>query len=342
MNTTTYGVDIAKKVIQLHWVDPATGEIGRRKLSRTKFTEFFAQRRPSRIVMEACGSAHHWARSFGAIGHRIELLPARQVRAFVHGNKDDAADARAIWLAAQHGDIRRVPVKSADQQAMQFLHRTRSHWVSLRTATMNLLRSMLYEFGVVLPEGRNIGIKALGQRRAEIDAAVPVIMQRLVDTQLQALREFDARIVALEAELASAQRQSPEAQRLRQVKGIGLLGATALAAVLGQDARGWRNAREFSSCMGLVPRHTGTGGKVRIGSISKRGDPYIRTLLVSGARSLMALKNPPDWIAKLMARRPPNVVAVAVANKLARTAWALVAHGRDYDPQWAAQPATMH
>ena len=125
MNTTTYGVDIAKNVFQVHWVEPETGEIGRRKLSRAKFTEFFAQRRPCRLVMEACGGAHHWARHFGAIGHHVELMPSRQIRAFVSGNKDDAADARAIWLAAQHGDIRRVAVKTAEQQAVQFLHRTR-------------------------------------------------------------------------------------------------------------------------------------------------------------------------------------------------------------------------
>lgn len=334
MNATTYAADIAKNVLQVHWVDPVTGEIGRKKLSRAKFCEFFASRQPARIVMEACGSAHHWGRTFEAMGHTVDLLPAKQVRAFVRGNKDDAADARAIWLAAQQSDIRRVPVKSTEQQSVQFLHRTRSHWVSIRTATINALRSMLYEFGVVLPQGKNHALKVLGERRAEIDACVPATVQRLLDTQLQALRDVDRQVQVMEAEIELVQKQSDTARRLRRIPGIGLLGATALTAMLGKDGKGWRNARQFSSCLGLPPKHTGTGGKVRMGGMSKRGDPYVRTLLISGARCLMSQKNPPPWIAKLLSRRPPNVVAVAVANKLARTAWALIAHDRDYDQQW--------
>jgi len=334
MNATTYAADIAKNVLQVHWVDPLTGEVGRKKLSRAKFTEFFASRQPARIVMEACGSAHHWGRTLGAMGHHIELLPAKQVRAFVRGNKDDAADARAIWLAAQQGDIRRVPVKSTEQQAVQFLHRTRSHWISIRTATINALRSMLYEFGVVLPQGKSHALKVLGEQRAHIDAHLPATVQRLVDTQLQALRDLEHQVQRVEAEIESVQKQSDTAKRLRKVPGIGLLGATALAAMLGKDAKGWRNAREFSSCLGLPPKHTGTGGKVRMAGMSKRGDPYVRTLLISGARCLMSQKNAPPWIVKLLARRPPNVVAVAIANKRARIAWALIANGRDYDQQY--------
>jgi transposase len=337
MNATTYAADIAKNVLQVHWVDPVTGEIGRKKLTRAKFCEFFASRQPARIVMEACGSAHHWGRTFEVMGHTVELLPAKQVRAFVRGNKDDAADARAIWMAAQQGDIRRVPVKSTEQQAVQFLHRTRSHWVSIRTATINALRSMLYEFGVVLPQGKSHALKVLGEQRADIDACLPETVQRLLDTQLQALRDVDRQVQVVEAEIELVQKQSGTAKRLRQIPGIGLLGATALTAMLGKDGKGWRNAREFSSCLGLPPKHTGTGGKVRMGGMSKRGDPYVRTLLISGARCLMSQKNPPQWIAKLLSRRPPNVVAVAVANKLARTAWALIAHDRDYDQQWRSQ-----
>lgn len=334
MNVTTYAADIAKNVLQVHWVDPLSGEIGRKKLTRAKFSEFFAARHPGRIVMEACGGAHHWGRRLSAMGHEIELLPAKQVRAFVRGNKDDAADARAIWVAAQHTDIRRVPLKSAEQQAMQFLHRTRSHWISIRTATVNALRSMLYEFGIVLPQGRLQAIKTLGQERAMIDASLPATLKRLVDSQLQALREIDGQIQTVEAEIAMVLKHCEPAKRLGQIPGIGMLGATALAATLGHDGRGWRNAREFSACLGLTPGHTGTGGKVRIGGITKRGDPYLRTILISGARSIMQLKNPPAWIAQLAARRPPNVVAVAIANKLARTAWALIAHNRQYERGW--------
>lgn len=335
MDATTYAADLAKLTLQLHWVDPATGQIHRKKFSRAKFIEFFAALQPARVVMEACGSAHHWGRSLSALGHAVELLPAAQVRSFVRGNKDDAADARAIWLAAQHGDIRRVPLKTLEQQSVQFLHRTRSHWVSVRTATINALRSILYEFGVVLPQGVQRGLQALRQQRASIEACLSAPMQRLVEAQLQALRDIEQQIEQVEQELRLEQKNSAAARRLRQVPGIGLLGATALAAMLG-DGRGWRSAREFACCLGLVPRHTGTGGKTRMGGISKRGDPYVRTLLISGARSVMNTPHPPAWVVQLLERRPANVVAVALAHKLARTAWALISRGRDYDAQWSS------
>ena len=337
MNATTFGVDIAKSVMQVHWVECDTGEIHSKKLSRAKFVDFFAMRQPTRVAMEACGGAHHWARTLMGLGHTVELLPARQVRAFVRGNKDDAADARAIWLAVQHADLRRVPVKSTQQQAVQFLHRMRSHWMSVRTASLNALRSMLYEFGVVLPTGPSGVLKTLGEQRAAIDTRLPAAMQRLVDHQLQTLRDIQDQVQAMEVELAQVQGQSEAAQRLRQVPGIGLLGATALAATLG-DGQAWRNGREFSACLGLVPRHSGTGGKVQMGGISKRGDPYLRTLLISGARCLISQPRHAPWLAQMLQRRPANVVAVALANKLARLAWALVAHGRGYDDHWVSLP----
>jgi transposase len=337
MNATTYAVDTAKNVMQLHWVDAHSGEIGRRKLSRAKFVEFFSALQPCRVVMEACGGAHHWARNLVAMGHQVELLPTRQVRSFVRGNKDDAADARAIWVASQHSDIRRVAIKSAQQQAVLSLHRLRAHWVSVRTASINALRGLLYEFGVVLPQGKVLGLKVLAARRAEFDAQLPALMQRLVDQQLAALRQLEHEVARIEAELQSVQKTDETTKRLRKVPGIGLLGATALAAVLG-DGAGWRNAREFSCSLGLTPRHTGTGGKVTIGGINKHGDPYLRTLLVSGARSLANAPSAPAWVRQLMLRRPANVAVVALANKLARTAWALVAHQRDFERNWVSTP----
>ncbi|HEX7478501.1 MAG TPA: IS110 family transposase [Polyangiales bacterium] len=338
MNRTTYGLDIAKNVMQLHWVDTETGEIGRKKLVRAKLSAYFAQLLPVRVVMEACGSAHHWARVLGALGHEVELLPARQVRAFVRSNKDDAADARAIWLAAQQSDIRRAPIKSQAQQAVQALHRTRQHWVSVRTATINALRGTLYEFGVTLTGGRQAGLKALGAQRAQIDAQVPATVQRLVDGQLATLKDIERRIDELEAEIGAQQKQLDSAMKLREVPGIGLLGATALAATLG-DARAWKSGRDFSASLGLVPAHAGTGGKTRVGHLSKRGDPYLRTLLMHGARSVIAsAKNKPKWLEQLLARRPMNVAVAALANKMARTAWALVAHGRDYEREWKSTP----
>ncbi len=338
MDRTTYGLDIAKNVMQLHWVDGETGEIGRRKLARARLGEFFAQRQPARVAMEACGSAHHWARVLGALGHQVELLPARQVRAFVRSNKDDAADARAIWLAAQQSDIRRAPIKSVEQQAVMSLHRARSHWVSVRTATINMLRSLLYEFGVVLPGGKKAGLKTMSARRAEIDDQLPQLMRELVDLQLEALKGIERSIDQLEAGIAEQHRQIGTARTLREVPGIGVLGATALAATLG-DASGWRSGREFAASLGLVPAHSGTGGKTRMGHLSKRGDPYLRTLLIHGARAVIAqVKVMPTWLEQLLRRRPLNVAVVALANKMARTAWALLAHGRAYRSEWKSTP----
>lgn len=338
MNRTTYGLDIAKSVMQLHWVDPETGEIGRKKLARAKLSDHFARLQPVRVVMEACGGAHHWARVLGALGHQVELLPARQVRAFVRSNKDDAADARAIWLAAQQSDIRRAPIKGVEQQAVLSLHRMRQHWVSVRTATVNAMRGLLYEFGVVLPGGKHAGLKALGAHRAQIDAQVPATVQRLLDGQLAMIEDIEQAVERLEAEIGAVQKQQPKAVLLRKVPGIGVLGATALAATLG-DGSSWRSGREFSASLGLVPAHSGTGGKARVGHLSKRGDPYLRTLLIHGARAVIEhVKDKPKWLVQLLARRPHNVAVAALANKMARTAWALVTHGREYKRDWKSAP----
>jgi transposase len=334
MNRTTYAIDIAKRVMQLHWVDAPTGEIKRRRLTREKLVPFFAELQPVRIVMEACGGAHHWARCLSSLGHQVELLPPRQIRAFVRSDKDDAADARAIWLASQHSDIRRVPIKSCEQQAVLSLHRTREHWKDVRTATINCLRGLLYEFGVVLPRGRQAALKTLAERRADIDNVLPALMSPMVDAQLAMLDHVDHCMKQLQTQIAATSGKT--AQRLRQVNGIGLLGASALAATLG-DASGWRSGREFSASLGLVPKHSGTGGKTRIGHLSKRGDSYLRTLFMHGARSaILHMKTKPRWLEQLLLRRPFNVVVAALANKMARIAWALVAHGRSYDPGWSS------
>jgi transposase len=242
MDRTTYGLDIAKNVMQLHWVEAETGEIGRKKLARAKLAAYFGQLKPVRIVMEACGSVHHWARVFGALGHQVELLPPTQVRPFVRSSKDDAVDARAIWLAAQQSDIRRVPLKSVEQQSVLALHRTRSHWVSVRTATANSLRGLLYEFGVVLRGGHQAGLKALAEQRAAIDEQIPATMRTLLDAQLQMLAQIGQRIDQLEREIAALQKQLKGARELDLVPGIGALGSTALAARRVTPRRGARGA----------------------------------------------------------------------------------------------------
>jgi transposase len=338
MNATTFGVDIAKAVFQVHWMEPSTGEIHRKKLTRAKVMEFFAKQAAATVVMEACGGAHHWARGIASLGHEVQLLPARQVRAFVTGNKDDAADARAIWLAAQHGDIRRVPLKSCEQQAQQSIHRMRSHWVSVRTASTNALRGLLYEFGITFARGRKIIVRALAEQRAHMEAALPAPMLRLIDEQLLALRQIEDHIEALEREIELARKSSELAMRLSKVPGIGVLGATALASTLG-DGSGWRDAREFAACVGLTPSHSGTGGKVRTGGISKRGDAYLRTLLIHGGRNMARFPGKSEWVTQLLHRRPFNVVAVAIAHKLAKIAWAMAAHGSRYESR--GKPAVV-
>jgi len=331
MNATTYGLDIAKTVMQVYWVDGETGEIGQRTLKRAQLVPFFANRPAARVVIEACGSAHYWARTLGALGHEVRLVHARHVRPYVRGNKNDAADARAIWSAAHQPGLRWVPAKSEDQQSVLALHRVRAQYVKTRTQMVNGLRGLLYEFGVVLPGGRQAGLKAIAASRAQLDAALPAPMRELIDGQFGMLATIERRIQEIEAQLQALERQLESARRVRAIPGVGPLGATALAAVLGEDARGYRNAREFAACLGLVPRHTGTGGKVSVGRLSKRGDPYLRTLLMHGARAVIHhAKDKNPWLQQMLARRPLNVVVAALANKMARTAWALVAHGREY------------
>ena len=338
MNATTYAIDLAKSVFQLYWIEPETGEIHRKKLTRAKLTPFFATCGPARVAMEACGSAHHWARVLRQFGHEVELLPPHKVREHVSTNKDDAADARGIWLAANQGDIRRVAIKSTEQQATLTVHRMRSHWVSVRTASVNALRSHLYEFGIVVPRGRKVLLRWVCEHRAQLEIELPALMLKLLDDQLQALRELELHIEAAEHEIKQFEQITPMARELRQVPGIGMLGASALAAALG-DGSAWKRAREFACCIGLVPRHSGTGGKVRMGSISKRGDAYLRTLLIHGARNLVRAPEPPPWIAQMLQRRPFNVVVTAVAHKLARIAWAMVAHASSYKSEGLAMRA---
>lgn len=267
MKFTPVGIDIAKSVFQVHYVDEETGEVINRALRRGVFLEHFANRAPCLIGMEACSGAQHWARELTQLGHQVRLLPARLVKAFNIGNKNDAADARAIWLAVQQPG-KAVAVKTEAQQAVLALHRMRQQLVKFRTMQSNGLRGLLRE-----------------------DAAV---------------------------------------QAIAQIPGVGLLTATAAVAGMG-DPQAFRSGREFAAWAGLVPRQTGSGGKVQLHGISKRGDTYLRTLLIHGARSVLQhAKEPGPWVEQLGQRRPPNVVVVALANKMARTIWAVLAHGRAY------------
>ncbi len=331
---TVVGVDIAKRVFQLHWVETETGELIGLRLTRAKFLEHFANRAPCLIGMEACGGAQHWARRLLALGHEVRLLPAKMVRPFVTGNKDDAHDARAIWTAVQQPGVKTVAVKSEEQQGILALHRMRQQLVKFRTAQINCLRGLLAEHGEVMPQGR------AGMRR-DIASALERVSQRLPGLVVDTLREqwvrvtdLDSEIDRIERRLTVWHRQTLASRRIAAIPGVGVLSATAAVATMG-DPTAFRSGREFAAWLGLVPRHTGTGGRVRMLGISKRGDTYLRTLLIHGARSaLVHAKLPSAWQLGLVRRRPSNVVVVALANKTARTIWALLAHDRAYEPNF--------
>ncbi|MCC8397638.1 IS110 family transposase [Paraburkholderia sp. MMS20-SJTR3] len=331
MNATTYGLDVAKRVFQLYWVDAHTGEIANRKFGRDDLIAFLAQRPAGRVALEACGSAHWWARKIRALGHEVVLLHAQFIRPFVQTNKTDAADARAIWTAVQQPGMRTVAAKTEDQQVMLSLHRMRSLLVKFRTMQINQLRGLLYEFGVTFRAGRVAGIDEIRARMAELEDALPRSIVLNLLEQLRRINLFEEDINQLEKRIGAWQKHEAACRAISDVPGIGRLTATALVATIG-DARTFKSGREFAAFLGLVPRQSGTGGKVRLGAISKRGDPYLRTLLIHGARSVLChAKVPTAWQKGMQERRPANVVAVALANKMARTAWAILAHESSYE-----------
>jgi transposase len=329
MRHTTIGVDIAKSVFQLHWVEMETGEIISKQVKRAVFLEQFVNRTPCLIGMEACGGAQNWARRLMEMGHQVKLMPAKYVKAFVSGNKNDVADARAIWLAVQHLG-KEVAVKTEAQQAVLALHRMRQQLVKFRTMQTNCLRGLLTEYGEVM-----------NRSRAALDKAIPVVLEKLaerlpavlIDTlreQWNRLAGLDKEITEIERRLQAWMKQDEACKTIAEIPGVGLLTATAAVATMG-NAKAFKSGREFSAWLGLVPGQVGTGGKVKLLGISKRGDTYLRTLLIHGARAVLThAKEPNAWAEQLGKRRPPNVVTVALANKMARMIWALLAHDKRY------------
>ncbi|MDP9651601.1 IS110 family RNA-guided transposase [Paraburkholderia caledonica] len=339
MTLAPVGIDIAKNVMQLHYVDQETGEIVNKPVKRAQLLEHFANRAPCLIGMEACGGAHHWARQLSKMGHQVKLLPAEFVKAFNIRNKNDAADARAIWLAVQQPS-KPVAIKTEMQQAMLALHRARQQLVEFRTMQINGLRGMLAEFGEVM-----------GRKRAGVANAIPDVLARVAErlpaVLIDTLREQWNRILQLDEAVGGIERRMREWKKddnavkaISEIPGVGLLTATATVAMMG-DARAFKSGREFAAWLGLVPKQTGSGGKTNLHGISKRGDAYLRTLLIHGARSVMTnARDPGLWVQQLKKRRSWNVVIVALANKMARTIWAVLAHDRPYQKGYvSAKPA---
>ena len=333
------GVDTAKRVFHLYWVDPETGEEMNERLSRAKFLRHFANFVPCLVAMEACGGGQHWARELLGLGHEVRILPAKMVRPFLRGNKNDTHDARAIWTAVQQPGVRTVAVKSEEQQAVLALHRMRQQLVKFRTAQINGLRGLLTEYGEVMPKGR-AGLKR------DIPGALERIAERLPAMAVDSLRDQWARILRSDEEVAVIERRlglwhrdNEASRRLAEIPGVGMISATAAVATMG-DPSAFKSGREFAAFLGLVPRHEGTGGRVRLFGISKRGDKYLRTLLIHGARAAInQVKNPTPWMTLVTERCHKNVAGVALANKNARTMWALLAHDRRYDRNYERQAA---
>jgi transposase len=335
MEITTIGLDIAKRVFQAHGVDATGRAVLRRRLGRAEVLDFFRALRPCLVGIEACGTAHHWAREIRALGHEVRLIPAAYVKPYVKRGKTDAADAEAICEAVTRPTMRFVPVKTADQQAVLMLHRTRDLLVRQRTALVNALRGHLAEFGIVAPQGISRVAELLAVLLGEDEATLPPLARQALRGLAAELKALGKRVEEIEAAIVAWHKENEASRRLAAVPGIGPITASAIVATVG-DVSNFASARHFAAWIGLVPKQNSTGGKPRQGGISKAGDHYLRRLLVLGATAVIRhtrIKAREGWLAELIERRPTMVAAVAQANKTARIVWALLARGESYRPQ---------
>jgi transposase len=333
MQITTIGLDIAKNVFQVHGIDGDEKVVVRKQLRRSQVLRFFQDLPPCLVGLEACATAHHWARELTRLGHEVRLMPARDVKAYVKRNKNDAADAEAICEAVRRPTMRFVSIKSAEQQAQLMQHRTRDLVMRQRTQLVNAIRAHMAELGIAAQQG-NAGIRQLLAIIAdEEDARLPADARASLMVLAAQLEAMQTAIGALEKRIVAQHRSNQDSKRLQTIPGVGVIGATAIAATI-TDPAAFRSGRDFAAWVGLVPRQDSTGGKPRLGPISKQGDRYLRRILVLGAVSILRrAKLDPQrypWVTRLLARRPFKVVAIALANKMARIAWALLANAETY------------
>ena len=338
------GIDLAKRSFHVYAADEAGHQVLSKKLTRARLSGFIAQLPACTIAMEACGSAHHWARTFRAYGHEVRLIAPQFVKPFVKSNKNDAADAEAICAALQRPNMRFVAIKSLEQQDIQAIHRLRSLVVGQRTALINQTRGLLLEFGIEVAQGR----AALQRRLPEIlEQAENGLSERFraeLHRLYEELQHLNQRVAHYAQQIDQIAQDNAQAQALMQLPGIGAKGATALLAAVGEDPGLLKNGRVMAAWLGLVPRQHSTGGKERLLGISKRGDVYLRQLLIHGARAVLRVAERKEdplsrWASALKARRHPNIAAVALANKLARIAYAILTTGHPYRPQLAMAAA---
>jgi len=334
---TTIGLDLAKTVFQVHGANAAGQAVLKKRLQRGQMLTFFAQLPACKVGMEACGSAHYWARELGALGHEVKLIAPQFVKPFVKTNKNDSADAEAICEALMRPTMRFAPVKSAEQQSILMLHRARQLLVRQKTQLLNALRGHCGEFGIIAPQGASRVGELIAIIEDDEDQRLPEVACQALAFLISQLRSVKEQLAALEKQLKAWHRGNQASRRLATIPGIGLITATALVATIG-DASQFKSGRELAAWLGLVPRQNSSGNKHRLGRISKRGDKYLRTLLVHGARTVLRWSRAKKetrapWLEGMLKRRPANVVLVAMANKTARVVWALLNRKETYHIQ---------
>jgi transposase len=338
MQITTIGIDLAKAVFQVHGVDAHGKTVLKKQLKRTQVAEFFVNLPPCLIGMEACGSAHYWARKLQAFGHTVRLMAPQFVKPYVKTNKNDAADAEAICEAVTRPTMRFVPVKHVEQQAVLAVHRVRQGLVKARTAQANQIRGLLSEFGLIIPQGIAHISKLVPEILDNAGDEVPGVFRELMQRLLDHLKDLDQQVGELERQIRTWHRSHALSCKLEKIPGIGPITATALVASIG-DAKQFANGRQLAAWLGLVPRQHSTGGKSNLLGISKRGDCYLRTLLIHGARAVILATErkltTQGWLVRLLDRSHKNVAAIALANKTARIVWALLAHEREFRSDYA-------
>jgi transposase len=331
---TTVGLDIAKSVFQVHCIDADGVVVMRQQLRRSRVLGFFEKLSPCLVGIEACASSHHWSRELQALGHAVRLMPPAYVKPYLKRQKNDAADAEAICEAVRRPNMRFVATKTADQQACLMLHRTRHLFIRQQTSLINAIRAHLAELGIVAPVGRN-GVEALLDVVADPDdGRVPEIARQCLAALGNQLHSLKAQILEFDRRINAWHRSSETSRRLDDLPGVGPALATALVASV-PDPKAFRSGRDFSAWIGLVPKQNSSGGRERLGNITKRGDRYLRSLFCAGALAVIRYAKIHGtryrpWLAKLLERRPAKVAAIALANKIARMAWAMMARGTSY------------
>lgn len=343
MEVTTIGLDLAKNLFQVHGIDAEGHTVIKKKLGRASLLSFFAKLAPCIVGIEACATAHHWARELRALGHEVKLMPPSYVKPYIKRGKNDAADAEAICEAVMRPTMRFVPIKSIEQQSVLMLHRSRDLLIRQRTMLANALRSHFAELGIVVAQGfRNLS-KLMEIIFDDTDTRIPPIVRHALRLLVTGIQDLQVRINDLERSLLSWHRSNETSRRLETIPGIGVVTATAITGTV-TNASQFRSGRQFAAWLGLVPRQNSSGGKDRLGRISKMGDRYLRRLLVVGATALIRFARNrmtplAAWADNLLARRPARLVSVALANKIARVVWAVLVRGKDYDAHVAVLPA---